>query len=82
MVARDAAGYEFPVRGLCHEFCFSGFAEDGEAYKGFRKGRWWDLELSDIERLRHGVNEIDVITPSIAYWGRTAIHGDKNMIVV
>ena len=25
----DAAGYEFPVRGLCHEFCFSGFAEDG-----------------------------------------------------
>ena len=65
---------------------FEGFATNsaflvsqktGEAYKGFRKGRWWDLELSDIERLRHGVNEIDVITPSIAYWGRTAIHGDK-----
>ena len=65
---------------------FEGFATNsaflvsqktGEAYKGFRKGRWWDLELSDIERLRHGVDEIDVITPSIAYWGRTAIHGDK-----
>ena len=65
---------------------FEGFATNsaflvsqktGEAYKGFRKGRWWNLELSDIERLRAGVNEIEVITPSRAYWGSTAIHGDK-----
>lgn len=65
---------------------FEGFATNsaflvsqktGEAYKGFRKGRWWNLELSDIERLRNGVAEIDIITPSIAYWGRTAVHGDK-----
>lgn len=42
---------------------FEGFATNsaflvsqktGEAYKGFRKGRWWNLELSDIERLRNG----------------------------
>ena len=23
-----------------------------EAYKGFRKGRWWDLEMEDVERVR------------------------------
>lgn len=65
---------------------FDGFATNsaflvsqktGEAYKGFRKGRWWDLELPDIDRLRRGVEEIDVITPSIAYWGKTAVYGDK-----
>src|SRR3712207_8870348 len=40
---------------------FEGFATNsgflaarrtGEAYKGFRKGRWWELETADIERLR------------------------------
>ncbi len=65
---------------------FEGFATNsaflvsqrtGEAYKGFRKGRLWMLEISDIERLRKGVEELDVITPSISYWGRTAIHEDK-----
>lgn len=43
---------------------FEGFATNsgflaaqktGEAYKGFRKGRWWDLEAIDIERLRSQV---------------------------
>lgn len=40
---------------------FEGFATNsgflvaqptGEAYKGFRKGRQWDLETQDIERLK------------------------------
>ncbi|MDR0988486.1 MAG: ABC transporter permease [Prevotellaceae bacterium] len=48
------------------------------AYKGFVKGRRWDLELQDIERVRELINEIDIITPSISYWGRNAIHGDKS----
>lgn len=40
---------------------FEGFATNsgfmasqktGEAYKGFRKGRYWDIENADIERIR------------------------------
>ena len=49
----------------------------GEAYKGFRKGRWWDLEAIDIERLRSQVKDVEVITPSVARWGSNAIYGDK-----
>ena len=46
---------------------FEGFATNsgflasqrtGEAYKGFRKGRWWDLEATDIERLRSQVKAV------------------------
>ena len=53
---------------------FEGFATNsgflasqrtGEAYKGFRKGRWWNLESTDIERLRSQVKEVEVITPSV-----------------
>ena len=65
---------------------FEGFASNsgflwaektGEAYKGFRKGRYWDLENSDIERLRHEIQGIDVITPSVSRWGGTSVYEDK-----
>ena len=65
---------------------FEGFATNsgfmasqktGGAYKGFRKGRYWDIENADIERIRKKVKDIDVITPSIARWGSTAIYGEK-----
>ena len=65
---------------------FEGFATNsgflaaqktGEAYKGFRKGRWWNLEAIDIERLRSQVKDVEVITPSIARWGSKAVYEDK-----
>ncbi|MEL5892388.1 ABC transporter permease [Bacteroides sp. GD17] len=64
---------------------FEGFATNSgfiaaqktsEAYKGFRKGRWWDLETEDVERIR-GIEGIEIATPSFALWGQTAVHGDK-----
>ena len=65
---------------------FEGFATNsgflasqrtGEAYKGFRKGRWWNLESTDIEHLRSQVKEVEVITPSVARWGSKAVYEDK-----
>ena len=65
---------------------FEGFATNsgflasqrtGEAYKGFRKGRWWNLESTEIERLRSQVKEVEVITPSVARWGSKAVYEDK-----
>ena len=65
---------------------FEGFATNsgflaaqktGEAYKGFRKGRWWNLEAIDIGRLRSKVKDVEVITPSIARWGSKAVYEDK-----
>ena len=65
---------------------FEGFATNsgflasqrtGEAYKGFRKGRWWNLESTEIERLRLQVKEVEVITPSVARWGSKAVYEDK-----
>lgn len=72
---QEAMNSEF--EGFATNSAFLAAQKTSEAYKGFRKGRFWDLELADIERLREGVEEIDVITPSISYWGRTAIYGDK-----
>ena len=58
---------------------FEGFATNSgfiaaqktsEAYKGFRKGRWWDLEMEDVDR-------VALATPSIALWGQVAVYGDN-----
>lgn len=65
---------------------FEGFATNsgfifaqktGEAYKGFRKGRSWDLEMADVERIGK-LATIEISTPSVAQWGKTAIYeGNK-----
>lgn len=65
---------------------FEGFATNSafivanktnEAYKGFRKGRYWDLEVSDVERVA-GVPGVEMATPSTALWGKSAVYkGNK-----
>lgn len=65
---------------------FEGFATNsgfiwpqktGEAYKGFRKGRWWSLNNDDAIQLRKNVEGLDVVTPTINRWGAKAVYGDK-----
>ncbi len=68
---------------------FEGFAQNtamiwaqqtSKPYKGFRKGRYWEMEYKDINRLRQRVPELDVIAPVLfGGWGRsnTAYYGDQ-----
>ena len=50
------------------------FAENtGKPYKGFRKGRTWNIELSDVKRVKGCVEGVDVATPIIQNWGGTAM---------
>lgn len=54
----------------------SGFVwpqQTSEPYKGFRKGRWWSLNNTDVERVRLMVPELETVTPVISRWGKTAI---------
>ncbi len=58
----------------------SGFIIPGETsmpYKGFRSGRTWSMELSDIERLRREIPEIDAVTGSMGMWGSTVVFEDR-----
>ena len=70
---------------------FEGFATNsgfiwpqatGEAYKGFRKGRWWTMNLDDVERVKKGVEEIDVITPTLSRWNRNVVYQDKKSTTI
>lgn len=64
--------------GFATNSCFVWPQQTGEAYKGFRKGRWWSMDNNDVLRLRREVEGIEVITPTINKWGASAVYGDKS----
>ncbi|MDO5442235.1 MAG: ABC transporter permease, partial [Bacteroidia bacterium] len=63
---------------------FEGFATNttiiapdrtSKPYKGMKEGRWWSMELKDVERLKTMVPELDVVTPLVSVWGGSAVNG-------
>jgi len=66
---------------------FAGFATNSciiyndsttKPWKGFKKGRSWNLESSDINNLRNRVNNIAHITPCVFDFGASVVKGDKS----
>ncbi|MDD6252864.1 MAG: ABC transporter permease [Candidatus Cryptobacteroides sp.] len=47
-------------------------------YKGFKRGRWWDLRMSDVDYLKNVIPELEVVTPMESFWGRTAVRGSNS----
>ena len=69
---------------------FEGFATNSamvwaqpttKAYKGFRKGRRWDMEYKDVQRLKSRIPELDVVSPVLFSNGGTAYFGDRKATV-
>lgn len=65
---------------------FEGFATNSamvwaqpttKPYKGFRKGRMWELDYRDVDRLRSNIRELDVVTPLLFSNGGFAYYGDR-----
>lgn len=63
--------------GFATNSCFVVSVPTTEPYKGFRKGRNWDLEISDVADIKSKVSEIDHITPTQSKWGVVAIRGEE-----
>ena len=48
-------------------------------YKGFKEGRYWELKIDDVERLRQMVPELREVTPVISRWGQPAVNGENTV---
>ena len=60
----------------------SGFttnSQTSKAYKGFKEGRWWGMELKDIEKIQKAVPEIAVLTPTNSKWGINGTFNKKEI---
>lgn len=66
---------------------FEGFAtnmsaifsnETTKPYKGFGRGRGWDMSLDDVERLKRAVPELETVSPMVSRWGVEAAYGTRS----
>ena len=65
---------------------FSNFAKNAatvwsspttKVYKGFAKGREWEMDNDDVVRLRNMIPELDVISPQLSTGTRVTVCGDN-----
>ena len=63
------------VNGFATNSAFFFADRTSESYKGFIKGRQWDMRNRDVESIRREVKELSAISPII--WGNSS---DKNIV--
>lgn len=74
------------IKGLLEEN-FNGFAANtmilissntSKPYKGLPEGRYWNLDRTDIDRLKMMFPELEVVSPMISGWSNSVQYGDKS----
>ena len=63
--------------GFAQNTCIIATSSTTKPYKGFKKGRSWNLEYADVDRLKTLVPELETVTPSVSLWGKTVVHGEN-----
>ncbi len=48
-------------------------------WQGFKRGRLWELNYTDVERMKQMVPELETVTPVISVWGQTALKGTNSV---
>ncbi len=57
--------------GFAQNTCIVATSNTTKPYKGFKKGRTWNLEYADVDRLKAMVTELETVSPSVSLWGKT-----------
>jgi putative ABC transport system permease protein len=70
-------GMSSQIEGFATNSCFVWSNRTTEPYKGFRKGRQWNMENKDLMLLQHKVNEIQYIAPVI-FGGNSTNNVNRN----
>ncbi len=57
--------------GFAQNTCIVATNNTTKPFKGFKKGRSWNLNYSDADRLKNLMPELETVTPSVSLWGKT-----------
>lgn len=63
------------VDGMAPNSCYFYTSITSEPYKGYRKGRYWEMNSKDLLLLREKAKTVDLISPML--WGKRS---DKNVV--
>ncbi len=73
-------GISSQIEGFATNSCFFATERTTLPYKGFRKGRRWDMTNSDLPVIREKVKELQYISPVLFAGGndKNVVRGEKN----
>lgn len=68
------------IEGFATNSCFMGAGQTGLPYKGFQKGRQWNIRNRDFNILQQTIPEIDVLSPILMQWrtNDNVVYGDNS----
>ncbi len=66
------------VEGFAMNSCGLGASQTSLPYKGFQRGRSWDIVLSDLPKIKNQVQGIDCFSPMVFTGNSTVSRGDKH----
>lgn len=46
-------------------------------YRGFTKGRWWQIKLQDLSDIKKNIEGVETITGMSCQWGKTPTYNDR-----
>jgi len=70
------------MEGFAQNSCIAFANTTTKPYKGFKKGRNWMMDYSDVDRVKNMVPEVEVASPLLSYWNRTAYHDEESYVSV
>ena len=63
--------------GFAQNTCIAFSNSTSKPFKGFKKGRTWEMTYSDVDRLRNLMPELETVTPTVGLWGKSVTR-DEN----
>lgn len=63
-------GFHYSFEGMAVNSAFVWAQSTTEPFKGFKKGRVWDLTNEDMVSIRNSIPEIDKLVPRLEGWKR------------
>lgn len=71
-----SGGIYSQISGFAMNSCTMGAAQTGKPYKGFQRGRQWEMHLSDLDVIRQRVDGIEGLSPMVFTGSKTISHGE------
>lgn len=64
--------------GFAQNTCIAFSNTTSKPFKGFKKGRTWEMTYSDVDRLRNLMPELETVTPTVGLWGKSVTRDENS----
>ena len=64
--------------GFAQNTCIAFSNTTSKPYKGFKKGRTWEMTYSDVDRIKNLMPELETVTPTVGLWGKSVTRDENS----